>query len=108
MKIKRYNNTKEEKLRESLGLPNEPSFPSDNICVTENLSCENTFSYAPPVKDGYKSLNAESRLHPADKHTLFKDYGASAGAESPNTEVNVENQEIISEIPKRGTPDELW
>lgn len=97
MKRKRLNNTKEEKIREAVGLPNEDIFEAKCV-VKEDMPCENTFSYAPPVKDGYKNLDAVSRLEPADKHTRFKDYGASGGASSPNTEVNVENQGIRSEI----------
>lgn len=95
--MKRFYKSKEEKTRELVGLPNEDIF-STSGAVREEMPCENTFSYAPPVKNGYKNLNAISRLAPADNNTKFKDYGASGGASSPNTEVNVENQGIRSEI----------
>lgn len=109
--MKRYQKSKENKIREIVGLPNEDIFEAKGV-VKEDMPCENTFSYAPPVKDGYKSLDAVSRLAPADTSHSIKgfrqnqarrtsrfDYGASGGASSPNTEVNAENQGIQSEIP---------
>ncbi len=96
--MKRLYKPKEERIRELVGLPNEDIFKARHI-VREDIPCENTFSYAPPVKDGYKALDAISRLAPADKNTKFKDYGASGGAVSPNTEVNADNQGVISEVP---------
>lgn len=97
--MKRYQKSKENKIREIVGLPNEDIFEAKGV-VKEDMPYENTFSYAPPVKDGYKSLDAVSRLAPADKRSRFQDFGASGGASSPNTEVNAENQGIQSEVPK--------
>ena len=86
-----------KEIRKSVGLPDEDIFDTKKA-VREKMPCENTFSYAPPAKNGYKSLNAISRLAPADNNTKFKDYGASGGSTSPNTEVNAENQGVASEV----------
>ena len=105
MKINRFNKSKENRIREIVGLPNEDIFEARCV-VQENMPSENTFSYAPPVKDGYKALDAISRLAPADssqnqtRRISRFDYGASGGASSPNTEVNAESQGIRSEVPK--------
>lgn len=118
MKINRFTKSKEDKIRDAVGLPTSDPFPTKGA-VQENLACENTMSYAPPVKNGYKALNAISRLAPDDgvalyskvgareQHSLMKDnvfdYGASGGASSPNTEVNAESQGVRSEVPSAPT-----
>jgi hypothetical protein len=80
MIIKRFNNTKEEKIREAVGLPNDDIFSTPNIVCTDTPTCENTIS-VPPVK----------------KKNGIQDFTASGGSISSNTEVNAENQGIKSE-----------
>lgn len=94
MKINRFTKSKEDKIRDAVGLPTSDPFPTKGA-VQENLACENTMSYAPPVKNGYKQ-------HGLMKDNVF-DYGASGGASSPNTEVNAENQGVRSEVPSAPT-----
>lgn len=83
MKIERYNkNSKRDKIRDIVGLPPEVEFPSAQGVVCENLKSENTF-FLPPIK----------------KNNGIKDYCASCGSISANTEVNAENQGVQSEVP---------
>lgn len=79
MKIKRFDKTNEQRLRDMIGLPSE-IFPARGI-VNEELSCENTIAIPPEhSKNG------------------LCDYKPSGGSSSPNTEVNAESQGVQSEI----------
>lgn len=111
MKINRYKNTKEEKLRAALGLPSTDELPNSRSEYTSKdqyAVCENTISYASPVENGYKLLGAKSRLEITEENNpqklpdkprdnSFHDYGASGGATSPNTEVNADSQGVVDE-----------
>ena len=79
------NKNKKRNLRDALGLPDDNGRILGVVSEDSMENCENTISNAEPLK----------RI----EQGFF--YGASGGATSPNTEVNAENQGVISEVPKK-------
>lgn len=85
MKINRYTNKKEEKIREAVGLGNTDF---KGVVVEDYLAtCENVIGYARD-KDSQNATQSKKDF----------DYGASGGSTSEDMEVNVENQRIVSEV----------
>ena len=89
--------TKKEKSREKADLPNTNGDILGLVCEDSYEVCENTMHIS-RVSEAKKAEYGISSTE-CDDGTPF-DCGPSGGAISPFTEVNAENQGVISEVPR--------